>query len=269
MRRVAPAGSGLHFPMLPKMSHLGSSLLQPKPVDVRSEIHVGLVISHELAAHHLLDLIKAHHMFPVMLTEGVKSANVFPSRARVVIIVDLWGLPFPVARYLDSFARTVPGVAFLALDQAGADVEVAHLLRTGFAGFISHDQAPQLVGAAISAVAEGQVWASPEVIRIYMTLTSQRAALRGTGIETLTLREGQVLDLLRRRYSNKEMASLLGISESTVKFHVSNVLTKLSVTDRRDIKGRAPFFPTRLFASRPPARESSSFPASEEPRRTG
>jgi DNA-binding NarL/FixJ family response regulator len=254
--------------MLPKMSHLGASL-QPNPVDVRSEIHVGLVMSHVLAAHHLIELIKAHHMFPVILNDGAKSANVFPVWARVVIVIDLWGLPFPVARYLDSFARTVPGVAFLGLDQGGADVEVAHLLRTGFAGFISHDQALHQLGPAINAVAEGQVWASPEVIRIYMNLTSQRAAIRGTGIETLTIRENQVLDLLRRRYSNKEMANLLGISESTVKFHVSNVLTKLSVTDRRDVKGRAPFFPFRLSASRPPARESASAAAAEEPRRTG
>jgi DNA-binding NarL/FixJ family response regulator len=206
-------------------------------------------------------------MFPVMLTDGVKSANVFPVRARVVIIIDLWGLPWPVARYLDLFTRAVPGVAFLALDQGGADVEVAHLLRTGFAGFISHDQVPQLLGSAIRAVAEGQVWASPEVIRIYMNLTSHRTAIRGTGIETLTIRENQVLDLLRRRYSNKEMASLLGISESTVKFHVSNVLTKLSVADRRDVKGTTPFFASQLCVSRPPARQAAS--VSAPPRRTG
>jgi NarL family two-component system response regulator LiaR len=254
--------------MLPKMSHLGSPL-QPNPVDGRSEIYVGLVMSHALAAHHLAELIKAHNMYPVILADGVKIANVFPARARVVIIIDLWGLPLPVARYLDSFTRLVPGVAFLALDQLGAEAEVAHLLRTGFAGFISHDQALHLLGSAITAVAEGQVWASPEVIRIYMNLTSQRTAIRGTGIETLTIRENQILDLLRRRYSNKEMANLLGISESTVKFHVSNVLTKLSVNDRRDVKGRAPFVPSRPTVSRLPSRETNGLPVSEEPRRTG
>jgi DNA-binding NarL/FixJ family response regulator len=254
--------------MLPKNSHLESSL-QPNPVDTRSEIFVGLIMSHVLAAHHLVDLIKAHNMLPVMLTDGVKSANVFPPRARVVIVIDLWGLPLPVARYLDAFSEAVPGVAFLALDQPGAEVEVAHLLRTGFAGFISHEQALHLLGSAINAVAEGQVWASPEVIRIYMNLTSQRTAIRGTGIETLTIRENQIVDLLRRRYSNKEMANLLGISESTVKFHVSNVLTKLSVNDRRDVKGKSPMFSSRLCVSRGPARQSTIASTDEEPRRTG
>jgi DNA-binding CsgD family transcriptional regulator len=75
-------------------------------------------------------------------------------------------------------------------------------------------------------------------LRIYVDLTSARNSIRATGIATLTVRENQILDLLRRRYSNKEIANHFGISESTVKFHVSNVLTKLNVNDRRDVKDK-------------------------------
>ena len=51
----------------------------------------------------------------------------------------------------------------------------------------------------------------------------------------MTPREIQVLHLVRRRLSNKEIAQLLAICESTVKFHVSNILGKLQVGSRQDL----------------------------------
>lgn len=224
--------------------------LQPNPVDAPSEIYVGLVMSHSLAARHLVEVIKANNMLPVVLDNRSECATAFPQGARVVIIIDLWGPPLPVTDYLDAFTAAVPGGAFLALDGPRDEVEIAHLLRAGFSGFISHDQAIGLLGAAINAVAEGQVWATPEVIRIYLDLTSRRSGMRTTGIEVLTVRENQILDLLRRRYSNKEMAKFLGISECTVKFHVSNVLTKLHVSDRRDVMDREQVQPLMVCAPR-------------------
>src|SRR5258708_39188676 len=52
---------------------------------------------------------------------------------------------------------------------------------------------------------------------------------------SLTAREGQVLQLLMRRLTNKEISNALSISERTVKFHVSNILSKLQVVDRRGL----------------------------------
>ena len=51
----------------------------------------------------------------------------------------------------------------------------------------------------------------------------------------LTARERQVLQLLMRGLANKEISSLLEISERTVKFHVSNALSKLQLEDRREL----------------------------------
>src|SRR5947209_1898099 len=191
-------------------------------------IHTGIVSWHSLAAAHLVELVKANSdMTAVVLADGAHGTRVFPEHARVVVLIDLWGVPMPTAEYLDEFSAAIPGAVFLALDREQNEMEIARLLRTGFAGFITHNEALRLLGDAIRAVAQGRVWTSPEVIRAYMDLTSKRPAVRESGLGTLTSRENQVLDLLRRRYSNKEMATLLKISESTVKFHVSNVLTKL------------------------------------------
>ncbi len=52
---------------------------------------------------------------------------------------------------------------------------------------------------------------------------------------SLTAREGQVLQFLMRRLTNKEISNALNISERTVKFHVSNILSKLQLVDRRGL----------------------------------
>ena len=217
--------------------------MQRDHVEAASQIYIGVIAWHILAAHYLAELVEANHnMSAVILTEGIKSAIAFPRHARVVILIDLWGLPLPMSDYLDAFSAAIPRCAFLAVDRARNGVDVVRFLRTGFAGFITHDEAIDGLGTAIQAVAEGHVWTSPEVMRIYMNLTSHRTAAGGEGAATLTSRENQVLDLLRWRYSNKEMAMLLRISESTVKFHVSNVLMKLNVNDRRDLRDNESFY---------------------------
>jgi DNA-binding CsgD family transcriptional regulator len=53
--------------------------------------------------------------------------------------------------------------------------------------------------------------------------------------QSLTAREGQVLQLLFRHLTNKEIAYQLNISERTAKFHVSNVLRKLGIENRRNL----------------------------------
>jgi len=202
-------------------------------------IYVGIVSCHSLAAHHLSEIIARNpNMSSFILMDGAMSACVLPQDGRCVILIDLWNLPLPFSEYLDAFTAAIPGCVFLALDRARNGVDVARLLQAGFAGFITHEEALSHLGTAVNAVEEGHVWTSPEVINIYMKLTSQRAAALRGGVEVLTIRESQVLDLLRKRYSNREMASLLHISESTVKFHVSNVLMKLNVTKRRHLVDR-------------------------------
>ena len=223
---------------------------QTEPGD---RIYVGVVASHSLVGNYLCHLLTSNKkMVPVILADGTKSATGLPSNANTVVLIDLCGLPLPASEYLGHFSATIPDCSFLALDRSRDEIEVAWLLRAGFSGFIRHDEASGVLGPAISAIAEGRIWTSAEVIRMYMNLTSKRTMLYGIGLEMLTVREHQVMELLRMRYSNKEMASLLKISESTVKFHVSNVLMKSNVNHRRDLtdtesgSGTPPWSPANL-----------------------
>jgi NarL family two-component system response regulator LiaR len=104
-------------------------------------------------------------------------------------------------------------------------------IQAGAIGYVVKDAPPDELAAAIRAAARGEVHLTPAVQRRLM-----QALARPHGAEPapedLTARERTVLDLLAAGRSNKEMARQLGVSERTVKGHVSNILGKLGVTSR-------------------------------------
>jgi DNA-binding NarL/FixJ family response regulator len=100
-------------------------------------------------------------------------------------------------------------------------------VRAGAAGYVYKDVDPPALAAAIRAVHAGHVLLHPDVA----ALLSAGEARAADG-ERLTARERDVLAELARGRSNREIARLFGVSEKTVKTHVSAVLRKLSVQDR-------------------------------------
>ena len=86
---------------------------------------------------------------------------------------------------------------------------------------------------AVLAVLRNRLWIPPEVSLALVTelkILLDKQLLPG---QSLTAREGQVLQLLFRRRTNKEIACDLDISERTAKFHVCNLLNKLGFENRR------------------------------------
>jgi DNA-binding NarL/FixJ family response regulator len=99
-------------------------------------------------------------------------------------------------------------------------------VRAGAAGYVYKDVDPPALAAAVRAVHAGHVLLHPDVARLLTETDRSPAGAR------LTARERQVLALLARGRSNREIARDLGLAEKTVKTHVSAVLSKLGVQDR-------------------------------------
>jgi DNA-binding NarL/FixJ family response regulator len=97
-------------------------------------------------------------------------------------------------------------------------------VRAGAAGYVYKDIDPPALAAAIRSVHAGHVLLHPDVVR-------QLAASESVPSQ-LTPREREVLALVARGRSNREIARGLSLSEKTVKTHVSAILTKLGVHDR-------------------------------------
>jgi len=102
-------------------------------------------------------------------------------------------------------------------------------------GIISMDSSIEELQAGIQALSEGLLVSTPALLgpSLGRLLGADRAESNTESI-ALTEREGQVLQLLARGLANKQIALELGISEHTVKFHISSIYTKLGVTNRTE-----------------------------------
>ena len=111
-------------------------------------------------------------------------------------------------------------------------------LRAGASGFLLKDAPPADLLAAIRTVADGAAVLAPSTTRrlidrfVPLLPDPERTTRRDSLLEALTGREADVFRLLARGQSNREIASELFLSESTIKIHVGHILAKLSLRDR-------------------------------------
>ncbi|MGA2513835.1 MAG: response regulator transcription factor [Candidatus Limnocylindrales bacterium] len=124
----------------------------------------------------------------------------------------------------------------LMLTTFGLDEYVVESLRAGASGFLLKDAPAEDLVEAIRIVAAGEALLAPSVTRRLLDRVASRLppANEDTipALSELTERELEVLKLMARGMSNAEIAEKLVVSETTVKTHVSRVLSKLDLRDR-------------------------------------
>jgi DNA-binding NarL/FixJ family response regulator len=115
------------------------------------------------------------------------------------------------------------GILFLGDGQLNVE-EMKRAYRVW--GILPTDASAEELIAAIHALAQGLIVGAPTLL-----FESENGSMER---HPLTEREAEVLGLLAKGQANKQIAASLGISEHTVKFHVSSIYTKLSVTNRAE-----------------------------------
>ena len=141
---------------------------------------------------------------------------------------------------LDGIAATrevleaIPDVKVVVLTTFEDDDYIFDALNVGASGFLLKRTKPEELIAAIHTVADGDSLLSPSVTHrvIDRMATQPVAGLSGARLEALTPREREVLELVGRGLSNREIAETFVIEESTVKTHVKRILMKLGLRDR-------------------------------------
>ena len=124
----------------------------------------------------------------------------------------------------------------LVLTTFDADENVIEALRAGASGFLLKDVTPADFVVAIKTIAAGDALLAPAVTRRLLDRFADRLPPvndeRSVALRELTEREVEVLKLVARGLSNREIADQLVLAEPTVKTHVSHVLDKLELRDR-------------------------------------
>ena len=137
---------------------------------------------------------------------------------------------------IEAVGAKHPEVKFLALSVSDAAEDVIAVIRAGARGYVTKTiSGPELV-EAVKRVADGDAVFSPRLAGF--VLDAFAADFRGPvdpELDQLTVREKEVLRLLARGYSYKEIARQLSISIKTVETHASAVLRKLQLTNRHQL----------------------------------
>jgi len=199
----------------------------------RGKISVGLLASNPLATEQLRSLLKNDAALRVQEGGETPCRTSAARPAPSVVVIDRGSLPQPLSGYLCALRLRYPSARTLVLDQPQPLSELLSLLVLGVHGFVAYENAGEELVAAIRRVGEGRLWFEPDVLERYIAYTRGVERLKQGNL--LTRRERHILELLQRRLANKEIATILRISENTVKFHLSNIYSKLGLHDRHSV----------------------------------
>ena len=189
-----------------------------------SGIRVVLVDDHRVVARSLQSYLES---FPDLHVAGIASSGEellehLDSWKPEIVIQDLL-LPGGIDG-IETTRRVherAPHVRVIALTASMDEARMTGILRAGAAGYVRKDADPEILLAAVRAVARGRTFIDPSVAGRFAPFT-----------EELTPREMTVLHLLASGRSNKDIAASLNIGEETVKSHVGRVLAKLHAENR-------------------------------------
>ncbi len=162
--------------------------------------------------------------------------NLEPPVAQVYVIDGHAARPATGALLANLMERH-PEARLIVVGEQHTDSNSYQLLRLGVKGLLTYAEARDQLVRALPLVATGGFWVPRSVLSGFVDsiLTNQGRRLKTDSVTNLSRREQEVLDSLLENLSNKEIASKLNIAERTVKFHVSNLLSKFGVRRRADL----------------------------------
>ncbi len=120
-----------------------------------------------------------------------------------------------------------PSIQVIALTSFQEDELVQSSIKAGAIGYLMKNVSARELSAAIRAAKDGKMTLSPEAAQSLV-----RAAQQAEETDALTSREQEILKLMVEGLNNAEIAERLVVSLSTVKYHISNILTKMGVENR-------------------------------------
>lgn len=190
-----------------------------------------------LAARHLQQVLRCDPTLQLLAREQedvLKSKRGAKVQAAVVVL-DQGALPTTLSNFLRVVRVRFPEAKIIVVGEPQSRQELFRLLFLGIQGFVPYQEVEEHLAAAVRTVAQGHLWVAPEVLEQYVRYSTQLSRAKAPRSGILTRRERHIIELVQRRLSNKEIGSILNISESTVKFHLSNIFAKLGVRDRQSV----------------------------------
>lgn len=206
-------------------SHAPQSSVTPpitnRTLIVESQLLFAKALAQVLAADPHLHVVGDAEQLTV---EAVRNAR--PS----LILIDLDGRQLDLAETIRTARSVVPGVRICALSMHLAPEVMQRCLAAGANGYIVKDIVPAEFLRAVASVAAGESYVDPRIAG--RMLLSRSVNGRSSATSELSKRETDVVRYIVSGLSNKEISSKLGLSEKTIKNHISRIFSKVNCTSR-------------------------------------
>jgi len=177
--------------------------------------------------------------FPDALLMGYRVADgteLAPLAEAAVIWLHVAGDEQAVAAWVGAVRAVAGNVPIVVLSNVPQDEQGMAALTAGAAGYCSALALPAVLRQVAGVVEHGGLWVGPQLMRRLMQGIAARSAEGpAPALDVLSQRERQVAQAVARGSTNKEIARVLGITERTVKAHLSAAFEKLGVRDRMQL----------------------------------
>ena len=207
------------------------------------KIRVFLVDDHELIRRGLRDCMEAEQDLVVVGEAGTagEAARLIPAIMPEVVVLDVRlpdGNGIEVCRDLRSIH---PEIRFLILTTFSDDEALFDAIVAGADGYVLKDTRGDNLIESIRRVAEGQSLLDPAVTK-HVLARLRRFHEAADQLSVLTRQEREILDLIGKGMTNRQIAAEMHLAEKTVKNYVSGLLSKLGMSHRTE----AAIYITRL-----------------------
>ncbi len=195
-------------------------------------IRVMLVDDHAMVRRGLAAFLKAFDDLELSgeAESGQVAIQLCPALQPDVILMDMVMPDMDGATATRIIRQQFPEVQVIALTSFKEGQLITNALEAGAIGYLLKDVTAEDLARAIRAAHAGRATLSPEAAQALVRAANQTAA---PGLD-LTEREREVLALMIEGLNNTQIAGRLTVSPSTIKSHVSNILSKLGVTSRTE-----------------------------------
>ena len=196
-------------------------------------IRVLIADDHTVVRQGIRIMLEPKHDFIVVgeAVNGVDAVALCKTLEPDILILDL---VMPIMDGLETIQMITKAnlrTHILVLTSFSEEDKVIRALKAGAKGFILKDSSPKELIDAIRQVNNGELWLPSEIV--YRVLSALlHPDIKAPAEIDLTSREIEVLKLVSKGSTNREIATTLSISEGTVRFHMNHILAKLNLSNR-------------------------------------
>jgi len=199
---------------------------------MKKPIRVLIVDDHFILRMGLIASLKTDPELSVVgeADNGAQAVQLYRQKSPDVVLMDLRLPDMSGVEATAAIIREFPQAKVMMLTSHDLEEDIFQAFHAGALGYLLKDVQVEVLAKAIKSVAAGNKYVPTEIAR---------ALAEHDKASVLTSRELEVLHMVVKGLSNREIGAALGFSENTAKFHVKNILTKLGVSDRTEAASAA------------------------------